>query len=91
MKRNDSKTFEEFNTQVKRLHHLDNLQFLISYIDPRDNDLLPINNDDNFGRAITIAKPLLRIIIQRKGIIFLVCFFLLFIFLLTTNNPIIQI
>lgn len=44
-----------------------NLQFLISYIDPRDNDLLPINNDDNFGRAISTAKPILRVIVQRKG------------------------
>lgn len=43
------------------------MQFLISYVDPRDNDLLPINNDDNFGRAISTARPLLRIILQRKG------------------------
>lgn len=43
------------------------MQFLISYIDPSDNDLLPINNDDNFHRALTTARPLLRVIIQRKG------------------------
>lgn len=49
------------------MHKINGLQFLISYIDPRDNDLLPINNDDNFHRAITIARPLLRLIIQRKG------------------------
>lgn len=53
---------------MERLHHLNNIEFLISYVDPRDNDLLPINNDDNFGRALNIAKPLLRVIIQRKGI-----------------------
>ena len=41
--------------------------FLISYIDPRDNDLLPINNDDNYHRALTTARPLMRIIIQKKG------------------------
>lgn len=40
---------------------------LLSYIDPQDNDLLPINNDDNFGRALKTAKPLLRLIVQRKG------------------------
>lgn len=28
---------------------------------------MPINNDDNFNRAITIARPLLRLIIARKG------------------------
>lgn len=41
--------------------------FHISYIDPRDNDLLPINNDDNYHRALTTARPLMRIIIQKKG------------------------
>lgn len=46
---------------------MEDFQFLISYIDPRDNDLLPINNDDNFHRALTTARPLLRVIIQRKG------------------------
>ena len=67
MKRSETHSFENFYSLVGNLHRLDNIQFLILYIDPRDNDLLPINNDDNFGRAITIAKPLLRIIIQRKG------------------------
>jgi partitioning defective protein 6 len=28
---------------------------------------LPINNDDNFHRALTIARPLLRLIISKKG------------------------
>lgn len=52
---------------IERLHQLNNIEFLISYVDPRDNDLLPINNDDNFGRAMSTAKPLLRVIVQRKG------------------------
>jgi len=46
---------------------LTGVPFLISYIDPRDNDLLPINNDDNYHRALTTARPLMRIIIQKKG------------------------
>lgn len=54
---------------MERLHHLNNLQFLISYVDPRDNDLLPINNDDNYGRALSTAKPLLRVMVQRKGLL----------------------
>lgn len=66
IKRSETHNFDGFSGLVKRLHRLDNTQFLISYIDPRDNDLLPINNDDNFGRAINIARPLLRVIIQRK-------------------------
>lgn len=68
IKRSEIKTFEDFSSLVQRLHQLNNMEFLISYIDPRDNDLLPINNDDNFGRAISTAKPLLRVIVQRKGI-----------------------
>lgn len=36
-------------------------------MDPNDNDLLPINNDDNYGRAISTARPVLRVIVQRKG------------------------
>ncbi|CAO1381080.1 unnamed protein product [Diamesa hyperborea] len=67
IKRNETNTFDEFYSSIERLHKINGLQFLISYIDPRDNDLLPINNDDNFHRAITIARPLLRLIIQRKG------------------------
>lgn len=67
MRRAETRNFEEFYKSIETLYLLKNLQFLISYIDPRDNDLLPINNDDNFGRAISKAKPLLRLIIQRKG------------------------
>lgn len=67
MKRAETRVFDDFHKQVEKLHQMKNLQFLISYIDPRDNDLLPINNDDNFIRAISTAKPILRIIIQRKG------------------------
>lgn len=53
---------------VERLHQIKEIELLISYIDPRDNDLLPINNDDNYVRAVSTAQPLLRLIIQRKGI-----------------------
>lgn len=67
IQRSDIRTFEDFYKQVETLHRMKNLQFLISYIDPKDNDLLPINNDDNFGRAVSTAKPILRVHIQRKG------------------------
>lgn len=72
MKRSETRVFDDFHKQVEKLHQMKNLQFLISYIDPRDNDLLPINNDDNFIRAMTTAKPILRLIIQRKGKAFFV-------------------
>lgn len=67
VKRSETRNFEDFYKLVERLHRLTNLQFLISYVDPSDNDLLPINNDDNFGRAVSTAKPLLRVMVQRKG------------------------
>lgn len=61
------------------------MEVLISYIDPSDNDLLPINNDDNFSRALTTARPLLRLIIQRKGNIESVNFMLLFVYCLSNE------
>lgn len=66
-KNETSQSFDDFSSSIDRLHKLNGLPFLISYIDPRDNDLLPINNDDNFHRALTTARPLLRIIISKKG------------------------
>ena len=30
-------------------------------------DLLPINNDGNYHKAISTASPLLRLFLQRKG------------------------
>ncbi|XP_023161965.1 partitioning defective protein 6 [Drosophila hydei] len=59
-------SFDKFSSLIEQLHKLTNIQFLILYIDPCDNDLLPINNDDNFGRALKTARPLLRVIVQRK-------------------------
>ena len=46
---------------------INGLNFFIHFIDPNDGDLLPINNDDNFARALQAARPLLRIHIQRRG------------------------
>lgn len=63
----DVVTYEHFRTLIERLHKLIEVPFVLSYTDPKDGDLLPINNDDNLGRAVLTAKPLLRIIIQRKG------------------------
>lgn len=59
--------FEEFHSLIERLHHLKDIAFLISYTDPRDGDQLPINNDENLRRALTNARPLLRIFVARKG------------------------
>jgi len=63
----DVGTYEHFRILIERLHKLIEVPFVLSYTDPKDGDLLPINNDDNLGRAVLTAKPLLRIIVQRKG------------------------
>lgn len=67
VKRDPQAQFEEFRALLERLHRLQDIAFLVSYIDPSDQDLLPINNDDNLRRALANAKPLLRVIVQRKG------------------------
>lgn len=46
---------------------MEDIPFLISYTDPKDGDLLPINNDDNLLLALQNARPLLRVLLQRKG------------------------
>ncbi|CAH1406739.1 unnamed protein product [Nezara viridula] len=65
--RNSNTSYEDFTCLTEQVHKLDETPFLIFYIDPCDGDLLPINNDENFLKALQNAKHLLRIIIQRKG------------------------
>ncbi len=67
--RSKYRTFEAFESLVQELHLLKANQtpFHISYVDPKDNDLLPINNTDNYLRALANARPLLRLVIQRQG------------------------
>lgn len=60
------KTFEEFYKYVQTIHKLQAIPFTTWYTDMH-GDLLPINNDDNFLRAVTTARPLLRVFVQRKG------------------------
>ena len=58
--------FENFKALVRQLHGLLNTPFRICYIDPRDNGLLPINNDYNFEQALKTSERVLRIIVERK-------------------------
>ena len=58
--------FENFNALVRQLHGLVNMSFLIHYVDPSDNELLPINNDNNFGQALKTSARILRITIESK-------------------------
>ncbi|KAE8576277.1 hypothetical protein XENTR_v10004129 [Xenopus tropicalis] len=57
--------FEEFYGLLQHVHKIPNVEVLVGYADIH-GDLLPINNDDNYLKAITTASPLLRIFLQRK-------------------------
>jgi len=79
LNRSQYETFEAFRDLLEEVHQLKGghngegggggamYPFHISYIDPKDNDLLPINNTVNYLRALQTAKPLLRLVIQRQG------------------------
>lgn len=64
--KSELKTYEEFYKHVQTIHKLQTVPFTTWYTDMH-GDLLPINNDDNFLRAVTTARPLLRVFVQRKG------------------------
>uniref|UniRef100_A0A672QVZ4 Partitioning defective 6 homolog gamma-like n=1 Tax=Sinocyclocheilus grahami TaxID=75366 RepID=A0A672QVZ4_SINGR len=55
--------FKDFHRLIVRLHHLWQMDVLIEYADVQ-GELLPINNDDNFCKAVTSTQSLLRIFIQ---------------------------
>ncbi|XP_061110768.1 par-6 family cell polarity regulator gamma b [Conger conger] len=57
--------FEEFYKLILHIHRINNTEVMIGYADIH-GDLLPINNDDNFCKAVSTAHPLLRIFIQRQ-------------------------
>ncbi|XP_062845438.1 par-6 family cell polarity regulator gamma b [Trichomycterus rosablanca] len=57
--------FEEFFKLIMNLHRIANMEIMIGYADVH-GDLLPINNDDNFCKAVSTAHPLLRIFIQKQ-------------------------
>ncbi|KAI1901651.1 hypothetical protein AGOR_G00036590 [Albula goreensis] len=57
--------FEEFYKLILHIHRITNIDVMIGYADIH-GDLLPINNDDNFCKAVSTAHPLLRIFIQRQ-------------------------
>ena len=64
--RSASPKFEEFEKLLANLHGLKGEEIVICYTDP-EGDLLPINNNDNYTRALITAKPILRTLVQRKG------------------------
>lgn len=60
------KKADEFYDVLNKLHKLKDIPFLITYTD-NYGDQLPINNDDNYMKALNTVKGVLRLQIQRKG------------------------
>ncbi|XP_072202619.1 partitioning defective 6 homolog alpha isoform X2 [Excalfactoria chinensis] len=65
MKRSSAGTFQDFYRLLQNVHQIPCLDVLLGYTDVH-GDLLPINNDDNYHKALSSANPLLRVIIQKK-------------------------
>ncbi|KAB0388862.1 hypothetical protein E2I00_005261 [Balaenoptera physalus] len=57
--------FEEFYRLLQHVHKIPSVDVLVGYEDIH-GDLLPINNDDNYHKAVSTANPLLRIFIQKR-------------------------
>lgn len=66
MKRAGAGTFQDFYRLLQTVHQIPWVDVLLGYTDIH-GDLLPINNDDNYHKALSSANPLLRVIIQKKG------------------------
>ncbi|EDV29093.1 uncharacterized protein TRIADDRAFT_14573, partial [Trichoplax adhaerens] len=60
-------SFDDFFDLIMRMHRLRENDYILAYTDPVHGDFLPINNNENFARAVSTAKPLLRLCVQRKG------------------------
>lgn len=59
--------FDAFSDLVRGFFRLTpDMHITMSYTDPRNSDLLPINNDDNLQRAFSTAMPLLKVFIYRE-------------------------
>lgn len=66
MKRSGAGSFQDFYQLLQTVHQIPRVDVLLGYTDIH-GDLLPINNDDNYHKALSSANPLLRVIIQKKG------------------------
>ncbi|XP_078731861.1 partitioning defective 6 homolog beta isoform X1 [Lampetra fluviatilis] len=58
--------YDEFYELLRLVHCAPSAELLVGYADVH-GDLLPINNDDNYLKALSTAAPLLRVILQRKA------------------------
>ncbi|XP_029464698.1 partitioning defective 6 homolog alpha isoform X3 [Rhinatrema bivittatum] len=66
IKRSSAGGFQDFYHLIQTVHQIPFMDVLLGYTDIH-GDLLPINNDDNYHKALSSANPLLRIIIQKRA------------------------
>ncbi|XP_065516704.1 partitioning defective 6 homolog alpha-like [Lathamus discolor] len=66
MKRSGTGSFQDFYCLLQTLHQIPWVDVFLGYTDVH-GDLLPINNDDNYYKALSSANPLLRVIIRKKA------------------------
>ncbi|KFV14764.1 Partitioning defective 6 beta, partial [Pterocles gutturalis] len=59
-------SFQDFYRLLQTVHQIPRVDVLLGYTDVH-GDLLPINNDDNYHKALSSANPLLRVIVQKKA------------------------
>uniref|UniRef100_A0A8C9E8M4 PB1 domain-containing protein n=1 Tax=Phocoena sinus TaxID=42100 RepID=A0A8C9E8M4_PHOSS len=52
--------FKEFYGSLQHVHKIPNVDILVSYADIH-GDVLPINNDANYHKAVSAANPLFHI------------------------------
>lgn len=67
LKNNSAGSFQEFYQLLQTIHRIPGVDVLLGYADIH-GDLLPINNDGNFHKALSSANPLLRVIIQKRDV-----------------------
>ncbi|XP_009708866.1 PREDICTED: partitioning defective 6 homolog alpha, partial [Cariama cristata] len=66
MKHSSAGSFQDFYRLLQTVHQIPQVDVLLGYTDIH-GDLLPINNDDNYHKALSSANPLLRVIVQKKA------------------------
>ena len=74
VKRGAITSYQEFFQFVQNVHRLYEIPFSIWYKEPLHGDVLPINNNENCLHALNSAQPMLRLFLQRGGMLFFAFF-----------------
>uniref|UniRef100_A0A1X7VFD5 PDZ domain-containing protein n=2 Tax=Amphimedon queenslandica TaxID=400682 RepID=A0A1X7VFD5_AMPQE len=59
--------YDELSALIKESHNLPtDMPFTVSYTNPKNDDILPINNDKNMNSAFQTAMPFIKLFIYRE-------------------------